>query len=247
MKQVCVTPVMGKRLIGKALAVHPEIKTVLQSGTLVIIAGTTNGYVTEEILTVLGQADGFTRNGFRRGIAIAPGAKLIQAEFPGDVIITDGRWQKGRTIFDVVDSLKSGDMILKGANAVDPRGHAAVQIAHPQAGTMLPLISAVIGRRVQCIIPVGLEKRVLDDVALLSRRVNASDATGLRLLPLPGRVFTELDAIHLLTQASATLVAAGGVYGAEGASWLAIDGTEAQIEAADKLIRSISGEPACIV
>ena len=247
MKQLCVTTAMGKRLIGKAMAIHPEIKTVLQKGTLVIIAGTTNGYVAEEILTSLGQAEGFTRKGFRRGIAIAPGAKLIKAEFPGDVVITDGLWQKGRTIFDVADNLKAGDMILKGANAFDLRGQAAVQIGHPQAGTMLPTISAVVGRRVQFIIPVGLEKRVIDDVTTLSRRVNAPDVTGPRLLPVPGRIFTELDAIHLLTRATAILVAAGGVYGAEGASWLGIDGMEAQIEDAVRLIKSISDEPLCVV
>lgn len=247
MKQLCVTTAMGKRLIGKGLAIHPEIKTVLQKGTLVIIAGTTNGYVAEEILTSLGQAEGFTRKGFRRGIAIAPGAKLIKAEFPGDVVIIDGIWQKGRTIFDVGDNLKNGDVVLKGANAFDPKGQAAVQIANPRAGTMLPTLMAVAGQRVQLIIPVGLEKRVFDDISTLVRRVNAPDVSGPRLLPMPGRIFTELDAIRLLTGASATLIAAGGVYGAEGASWLGIDGTEAQMSAALKLIDSISDEPPCVV
>lgn len=168
MKQLCVTTAMGKRLIGKAMAIYP-------------------------------------------------------------------------------DNLKAGDLILKGANAFDLRGQAAVQIGHPQAGTMLPTISAVAGRRVQFIIPVGLEKRVFEDVTTLSRRVNAPDVTGPRLLPMPGRIFTELDAIHLLTQAIATLVASGGVYGAEGASWLGIDGTEAQIEDAVELVKSISDEPLCVV
>jgi len=247
MKQLCVTTSMGKRLIGKAMAFHPEVKTVLQKGTLVIIAGTTNGYVAEEVLTSLGQVEGFTRKGFRRGIATAPGAKLIKADFPGDVVITDGQWQKGLTIFDVVEKLKAGDMILKGANAFDLRGQAAVQIGHPQAGTILPTISVVAGRRVQLVIPVGLEKRVFEDVTTLSRRVNAPDVTGPRLLPMPGRIFTELDAIRLLTQATATLIAAGGVYGAEGASWLGIEGTEKQIAVAVELIRSISAEPLCVV
>ena len=43
------------------------------SETLVIIAGTTNGYVAEEILASLGQGEGFTRKGFRRGTTVAPG------------------------------------------------------------------------------------------------------------------------------------------------------------------------------
>ena len=59
MKQFLVTPCMGKRLIGKAMAIHPDIKSVLEKGTLVIIAGTTNGYVAEEILKMTEQPKDF--------------------------------------------------------------------------------------------------------------------------------------------------------------------------------------------
>jgi len=45
MKQFVITPAAGKSLIGKGMAMHPEIIKVLKTGTLVIIAGTTNGYV----------------------------------------------------------------------------------------------------------------------------------------------------------------------------------------------------------
>ena len=117
MKQLCVTTSMGKRLIGKAMALHPEIRRVLEKGTLVIIAGTTNGYVAEEILKSLRQAEGFSREGFRRGVMVAPSAKVAKADFPGDVVITDGEWQKGKTISDVADGLETGDVVLKGGNA----------------------------------------------------------------------------------------------------------------------------------
>ena len=89
MKQFNLTTVMGKRLIGKGMAQHPDIQRVLQKGTLLIIAGTTNGYVAEEILTALGQAEGFSRVGFRRGVTVAQGAKLPKVELAGDVIIVD--------------------------------------------------------------------------------------------------------------------------------------------------------------
>ena len=55
MKQYCITTAMGKRLIGKGIAQLPQIQAILETGTLVIIAGTTNGYVAEEILAELGQ------------------------------------------------------------------------------------------------------------------------------------------------------------------------------------------------
>lgn len=245
MRQFCVTTAMGKRLIGKAMAQHPTIKGVLEQGTLVIIAGTTNGYVAEEVLKSLGQAEGFSRKGFRRGLTVAPGAKAVKAEFPGDVIISDGQWQKGKTIFDVVDDLKAGDVVLKGANAFDARGHAAVQIANPKGGTIIAALSAVVGQRVQLIVPVGLEKRVLEDVNVLAQRCNAPSARGLRMLPIPGKIFTELDAIGLMTGAEACLLAAGGICGAEGAAWLGIAGSEEQMQAAAKLIKSVVDEPPC--
>jgi hypothetical protein len=247
MKQVCVSTVMGKRLIGKGMAQHPAIKRVLAKGTLVIIAGTTNGYVAEEILATLGQAEGFSRVGFRRGMTIAPGAESLKAELAGDVVILDGVWQKGQTIFDVAESLVAGDVILKGANAFDARRQAAVQIAHPQGGTITTALAAVVGRRVQLIVPVGLEKRVLEDVNVLAQRCLSLDAQGPRLLPIPGELFTEIDAIKLLTGAEACLIAAGGVYGAEGASWLGLSGSDTQIQAAADLVKFVANEPPCRV
>ena len=245
MKQFCVTTSMGKRLIGMAMVHHPDIKEALEKGTLVVIAGSTNGYVAEEILKSLGLAEGFSRKGFRRGITVAPRAKAGRADFPGDVIISDGRWQKGKTINDVADDLKSGDVVLKGANAFDGRGQAAVQIGATTGGTILETIPAVVGRRVRLIVPVGLEKRVLEDVNVLASRCNAPSASGPRLLPMPGKIFTELDAISLMTGAEACLIAAGGIYGAEGAAYLGITGGEAQLQAATELIRSVVGEPPC--
>jgi hypothetical protein len=238
---------MGKRLIGKAMAMHPHIKPVLKMGTLVIIAGTTNGYVAEEILQALGQAEGFSRQGFRRGLTVAPGGGAIKADFAGDVVLRNGEWQQGQTIFDVADDLQAGDVVLKGANAFDHRGQGAVQIGHPKGGTVLAALAAVVGRRVRLIVPVGLEKRVFEDVNALAGLCSAPGAKGPRLLPMPGEVFTELDAIKLMTGAEARLVAAGGIYGAEGASWLGITGSEAQIQAAAELIQSIIAEPPCRV
>jgi hypothetical protein len=245
MKQFCVTPSMGKRLIGKAMAARPDIQEVLRHGTLVIVAGTTNGYVAEEILAAVGQAQGFQRQGFRRGMTVAPGAKVPKADFPGDVVIRDGDWLRGQTIFDVADDLKAGDIVMKGANAVDRRGHAAVHIGDPKGGTILAAMATVFGRRVRLIVPVGLEKRVLEDVHVLARRTLDLDAAGPRLLPILGEVFTELDAIASLTGAQAYLLAAGGIYGAEGASWLGITGTGVQVGTAAELIRSVAGEPPC--
>ena len=74
--------------------------------------------------------------------------------------------------------------------------------------------------------------------------LNSPGAKGSRLFPVPGGlVFTELDAIALLTGADAELCAAGGVCGAEGSVWLAVSGSREQVDKADGLIRSIASEP----
>ena len=251
MKQFIVTPACGKRLIGKAMATHPAIVDTLQSGTIVITAGTTNGYVAEEVLSVINQADDFKRNRFFRGITLPPGRPTTKTgrmpdenKFPGDVIIVNGVWQKGKTIFDVVDDLKKGDVILKGANAIDlQRKQAAVLIGDTKAGTIGAAIQAVIGRRVQLILPAGLEKRVSKDLNILAEKLNHPKAQGPRLFPVPGQIFTEIDAIRHLTGADAELVASGGVCGAEGSLWLAISGDSEQMETAKTLMESVLKEP----
>jgi hypothetical protein len=249
MKQLILTPSMGKRLIGRGMAAYPAVRAVLQKGTLVIVAGSTNGYVAEEILRTLG-IEGFARMGFRRGTVFAPGfdPRSVACEFPGDVVLVDGAWQKGMTVFDVADHLKAGDLILKGGNAVDLRGRqAAILVGDPQTGTAGAAIRAVVGRRVRMIVPIGLEKRILEDVRDVAEELNSPDATGPRLLPLPGTVFTELDAIELLSGAIVRLVAAGGIYGAEGSLWVSVRGTPEQEDAAARLVQSVAEEPPCRV
>jgi hypothetical protein len=251
MKQFLITPAAGKRLIAKALANHAMISGAIKNGTLVIVAGTTNGYVAEEILNTLGVGKDFSRKHFFRGITLPPG-KTVTAEgrladetkFPGDVVIAKGVRQKGKTLADVVDSLKEGDVILKGANALDlNRKQAAVLIGNPKGGTIGLTLPAVVGRRVKLIIPVGLEKRINGDLHTLAEKINAPGAGGNRLLPVPGQVFTELDAVNALTGASAELFSAGGVCGAEGSCWLAVSGTKEEEDAAEKLFSSLASEP----
>jgi hypothetical protein len=56
-------------------------------------------------------------------------------------------------------------------------------------------------------------------------------------------VFTELDAIFLATGARAELAGAGGVTGAEGCVWLAVEGDERQMGDVETLLRKVLAEP----
>jgi len=89
-----------------------------------------------------------------------------------------------------------------------------------------------------------LEKRISGNLDELSAKLNAPGAHGPRLLPVPGEVFTEIDAISILSGATAELVAGGGVCGAEGSVWLAITGEAENENLAEELIASLANEPA---
>lgn len=250
MIQITLIPEAGKRLIAKAMAVHPALQQPLKSGTVAIIAGTTNGYVAGEILRAVGQSEGFSRKGFFRGVTVPPsvpadatGRQPGEKDFPGDVIIANGRWQKGKTIFDVADDMKEGDVILKGANALDvTQRRAAILIGHPQGGTIMAALKSVIGRRVRLIIPVGLEKRVPGNLDELAAKVNAPGVKGPRLLPVQGEVVTEIEAVSILSGAKAELFAAGGVCGAEGTVWLAVSGKPEEEKRIKELVDTLEKE-----
>jgi len=126
--------------------------------------------------------------------------------------------------------LKERDVILKGVNALNlPKGQAGIYIGDLRGGTTVASIKAVVGRRVRLILPGGLEKRVYGDLNDLARKLNAPGSHGPRLLPVAGEIITEIEAISLLTGANAELVAGGGVSGAEGAIWLAVDGNDERL------------------
>ncbi|MDD4170110.1 MAG: hypothetical protein PHD36_07650 [Desulfotomaculaceae bacterium] len=251
MFQVVLTTAAGKRLIARAVATHPAVQRALNSGTIVIIAGTTNGYVAEEILALVGGPKGFSRRRFFRGITLPPympatetGRLPGEAEFPGDVVIIKGEWQRGKTISDLLDELREGDVILKGANSLDlVHKRAAILIGDPYGGTIVASLQAVVGRRVHLLLPVGLEKRAPGNLDELAAKLNTPGARGTRLLPVPGEIVSEIEAISILSGATAELVAGGGVCGAEGSIRLVVSGEPREEKLAKELIESLAQEP----
>jgi hypothetical protein len=242
MRLFFLTVAAGKGLIARGIARHPRVGRVLESGTLVIVAGTTNAFVAKEVLASLGEdAADFPFHWFFRGVALPPGISPEAGEFPGDVVISKGIWRRGATIFDVVDDLGERDLIVKGANALNlPGRQVGVLVGHEKAGTMGVIAQAVVGRRVELLIPVGLEKRIYEDILTLSSRLNRSGFSGPKLFPAPGKVFTEIEAIRILTGAETELVAAGGAFGAEGGVWLGVEGDEDQLKDVASLVREVS-------
>lgn len=233
-----LTVAAGKRLIAKGIAKNPIVRGAMEHHRLVVIAGTTNGYILEEL------CPGFSCAGFYRGATTAPGRALPAAK-PFDCVLSREGLDTSRDIFAIAPELGAGDVILKGANAVHlPSGTAGVLIGSEICGTIGACSPAVIGRRAQLLLPVGVEKRVDEPIAALAQAVNSADGAGPRLYPAPGRAYTEIDALQELVGVRARIAAAGGVAGAEGATYFLCEGTHEQLSDCAELLRGIAKEPA---
>lgn len=241
--QFCLTPSAGKRLIAKAIALLPDVTDALKEHTVVVIAGTTNAPVAYELLNIIGDTEGFSAKNFFRGLTV-PEHTSTRSEFIGDVVIEKGKWLRGKTIFDMADNLSSDDIIFKGGNAVNIADkEAGVLIGNSKVGTAFPILSAVYGRRSKLYVPIGCEKTVSDKISDIASLVNDRVSEGLRFLPLPGEVITELDAIRIISGARGHLIGGGGVLGAEGCSYFTAEGSDNELDALLDAVKDVKGEP----
>jgi hypothetical protein len=229
-------------LIAKAVAVLPEVKRALKKGTVFIGVGTTNACVAEEIL-----GRKIERNRYIAGVVLPRGTCTLPRERRlRAVILRKGKVGKVK-LADVLDSLTSEDVIIKGANAIDARGVAGIFLASKSGGTIGRVLGHVKARGANLIIPVGLEKFIPGSIAEVSKSVGISRfgyATGcpVGIMPVSGKIVTEIEAIKILTGARAVVMGAGGVSGAEGSVTLAVTGTATQLGAVEKLVSKLKGE-----
>jgi len=245
--EVVLTTSESKRLIGKAVASMEVVKEALKSGLIVIVKGTTNSYVAEEIL-----GKPIEKERYGRGI-IVPGmlSYLPEGESTPDIIIEKGKVRRGLSLEEAVKMLNPGDVLIKGANALDPDGVTGVFLARlptTDGGTIGRSLGTVVGRGVNFIIPVSLEKlipvRVREVVTQLNdKEVSLAMGLTVNVMPTMGRVVTEIEAFKIMAGVEALNIGGGGVGGAEGARIFLLKGDEEAVKKAFNLVQSIKGEP----
>ncbi len=238
-----LTPSESKRLIGKAVAALPDIQEAKKNGYLVISRGSTNAFILEELLGKKIQKERYAAGIVIKGVFCILG----QAEREKPVV-----FHKGEILNvdpgAVIDKMTPGDILLKGANAIDPYGNVGVAMAGAGGGTMGQFYMALKAAGVGTIYPVGLEKLIpsVTDAAkyggTLSLNKSIGAVAGMACVS-DGRVFTEIEAIETLFGVEAIPYAAGGWGGAEGAVTLVVDGDDADVNECLEFITGIKGEP----
>lgn len=256
---VFLTPAESKRLIGKAVASLKQVKKALKSGMIIIIKGTTNGYIAEEIL-----GKKLERSRFSRAVIVPEAITAIPPkEQIQDIIIDKGIVRedlkltvaafknskasddKGQNPFAM---LKKGDIIIKGANALDPNGIAGIYLHDVFGGTIGMGIGPAMARGVEIIIPVGLEKLIPTSIKDFVNEIGKGRlehwiGMNFGIMPIMGNVVTEIESFKILFGVEAFVIGGGGVNGAEGAYHFLLKGDEKSVKKAFNLVKEIKGEP----
>ncbi len=238
-----LTPAESKRLIAKGVVAMPEVQEAREKGYLIVGRGSTNGYIAEELLDKSLEKEKYVAGQVIRGIlcVLQQGIRLRPVSFyKGELIEVEPG--------TLIEKLGPGDIVLKGANAIDSQGNVGVVMASPEGGTMGEFYMATKAQGVDMIYPVGLEKMVLsvDEAAQYGGRLNLERTIGAPVgiaCVADGIVITEIDAIDILFGIDAVHFASGGYGGAEGAVTILVEGEDEDVNECVDFIETIKGEP----
>lgn len=239
---VVIRPVEGQRLIGRAVAALPQVRARTQSGRMVIVGGSTTRYVAWALTGVDPGLETFAVGWIRDGLlGETPHAK----RGPGPLLFEEGVQTRGWPA-PLLDRFGAFDVYIKGANAIDAQGNAAVLIGSPTGGTIGAALAILLARGGTLILPVSLGKTIPSVPAacgLLGQgRMDRVMGTPVGYIPIMAgcaTLVTEINALHLLCGVEATHVAAGGVDDSAGAIVLHLLGKPEQVEAAWRLLTTL--------
>ena len=249
MKKVIVLTVSeSKRLIAKGVANLSCVKQKLKKGMIAIAKGTTNSYVVEEIL-----GKKIDKLSYVLGIVFPEKkdfTKRLNQNVIKEVILKDGKIVN-LSIVDAAKEMSTGDIFIKGGNILDSeRQVVGVLLGSLEGGTIGATLPMIKVKKINLIIPIGLEKRTGGSIYEISKALSR-DATWknqpLRLRPIKGTIITEIEALRILTGVRTVQISAGGVGGAEGSVRLLLEGNKKQMEMVDEIMEGIFGEPPFII
>lgn len=247
MKAVFVlTPAESRRLIAKGVALMPEVRTALEQAYVIIVGGTTNGFVAQEIAGEAIDPQAFTAGTSTQGVLCVTRADERDTRIP--LILYKGK-PVAKTVQEAFEDFHLETVVIKGGNAVDPEGNVGVITSGFDGGTVAATIGTMTSTGMRYIFPVGLEKLVAS-VPEAARWVGAKTIDYSMGAPFGmfcltnGITFTEIQALETIADVKAKQIAAGGIGGSQGAVVIAVEGEVAEVKKAIAITESVKGEPA---
>ncbi|MGB9867574.1 MAG: hypothetical protein ACPLPR_06695 [Bacillota bacterium] len=230
----------SKKLIAKAIAAMPEVRKAMVEGKVFLKGGTTTSAVSQELggppLRISGRISPTGARGAMKR-SDAPHCLVFERGIPASA---DGRLE------EVVGSLGPEDVAILGANLVDRDGKAGMLAGSLLGGPPGRVLSGLAAQGTKVIIACGLEKFFpgrIEEAIMASGRTKVDKAMGMAVgvIPLIGQVITEVEACSILSGVKATVVARGGIHGAEGGTTLVAEGNCEQVEALCSMLKLVKG------
>ena len=257
LSQVVLTPAESKKLISKAVVKLDVVRKAATEGIVALHPSSSTYFIVEEITGVKPETSYWvcgvvTPRGMCVEKAMALGDGYTPQEVssdPGDLracwIIKNKKLVAEEKLSELLSQMTHGDVYIKGVNALDPQGN--VGVLYGFAKSIGYILSAWRKKKFNLIYPVGLEKLIpipIDQATRTAKLAQYSYGMGLPagLFPWPsGKTVNELDAVEILSGATATPIAAGGLGGAEGAITLVIKGNHGQVNKALEFVEQSKG------
>lgn len=239
---VVVRPEEGLHLIGRAVAQLPKVQARTKSGRMVIVGGSTTRHVAWSLTGEDPGRDAFAVGWIRDGVL---GETPRSKRGPGPLLFENGVMTRGWP-GSLMEHFGNGDVYIKGANAIDPQGNAAVLMGSPTGGSIGMAMTILQVKGGTLVIPVSLRKNIPSVPAacgLLGHehvdRVMGSKVGYMPIMAGTATIVTEISALRLLTGVLATLVAADGVDDCVGALVLHLRGSHEEMDGAWNLLTEL--------
>jgi hypothetical protein len=194
-----------------------------------------------------GEAPLIDKQRYAAGIITASGTCVVpKEEREREVILKNGKISE-ESMEKAIENLSVDDVFIKGANALDATGTAGIFMANTSGGTIGSALGTIMARGVRLIIPIGIEKTIPYSITEAAKRVGIekfSKSIGwpVGLMPVHGKVITEIEALKILGAEDAFPIGAGGVDGGEGSVVICVEGSVERLDKLMALVTQIKGE-----
>ncbi len=239
--QITLTVAVAKRIIAEAIFEMSEVQDALSGGKLILKGGTTVSALSEKLgygaMRISGRV---SKNGTKS-------AKLRQGA-PHSTLIEKGSVKSiDETFSSEIQKLKTQDVVVIGANALDSTGQTALMLGSPLGGEVGKGLSGLLSQGCKVIIACGYEKLIptsIQDIIKVSgiAKMDWSMGMSVGFAPLYGDVVTEKNALERLANIKATVIACGGVDGGEGSTTLVLEGEENEVKKAIDYVLSFQND-----
>lgn len=240
--QITLTVPGSKRFIAKGIAALPSVRAALETGKLLLKGGTTVSALAEELgygcLRVAGRVSPL---GAKQSIVKPEDSDATHIVVFEQGVARDAFWNLEETVL----GLGPGDVIVLPANAIDAYGGAALMAGGQLGGPPGRVWMGIQTGGAEIVVAAGIEKlipgRITDVVRVAAMRgIDLTMGMPVGLMPIFGKVITEVEASLALGAEKAAVIAAGGIDGAEGAVTLLVEGEREPVTAIFRLALKLS-------